>query len=79
VDPSGGGRRLRGRVGLRGLGPRRLAARAAEDRRCPEKDIKVTSREMGTSDASGCGKHLSYVVRSGEVLPDSGGDDGVGE
>jgi hypothetical protein len=51
-----------------------VAARAADDMGCPEKDIKVTSREMGTYDARGCGKHMSYVVRAGEVLPDSGGD-----
>ncbi len=51
-----------------------VAARAAEDMSCPEKDIKVQSREMGAYDASGCGKHLSYMVRGGEVLPDSGGD-----
>jgi hypothetical protein len=51
-----------------------VAARAAEDMSCPEKDIKVQSREMGGYDANGCGKHLSYVVRGGEVLPDSGGD-----
>jgi hypothetical protein len=56
-----------------------VAARAAEDLRCPEKDIKVTSREMGAYDANGCGKHMSYVVRGGEVLPDSGGDPVVGE
>ena len=49
-----------------------VAARAAEDLSCPEKDIKVTSRELGGYDASGCGKHLSYLVRAGEVLPDSG-------
>ena len=51
-----------------------VAARAAEDMSCPESDIKVTGREMGGYDATGCGKHLSYVVRGGEVLPDSGGD-----
>jgi hypothetical protein len=52
-----------------------VAARAAEDLGCPEKDIKVTSRDdMGGYDAKGCGKHLSYVVRAGEVLPDSGND-----
>jgi hypothetical protein len=56
-----------------------VAARAAEDMRCPEKDIKVTSRDMGAYDASGCGKHMSYVVRGGEVLPDSGADSGMGE
>jgi hypothetical protein len=51
-----------------------VAARAAEDMSCPEKEIKVTSREMGAYDARGCGKHLSYVVRAGEVLPDDGSD-----
>jgi hypothetical protein len=51
-----------------------VAARAAEDLSCPEKEIKVTSREMSRYDASGCGKHLSYLVRGGEVLPDSGDD-----
>jgi hypothetical protein len=51
-----------------------VAARAAEDMSCPEKDIKVTTREMGGYDATGCGKHFSYLVRGGEVLPDSGGD-----
>ncbi len=51
-----------------------VAARAAEDLSCPEKEIKVTSREMGAYDARGCGKHMSYVVRAGEVLPDSGDD-----
>ncbi len=51
-----------------------VAARAAEDMSCPEKDIKVTSRELGGYDATGCGKQRSYLVRGGEVLPDSGGD-----
>jgi hypothetical protein len=51
-----------------------VAARAADDLSCPEKEIKVTSREMGAYDARGCGRHMSYVVRAGEVLPDSGGD-----
>jgi hypothetical protein len=50
------------------------AARAADDLSCPEKDIKVTSREMDAYDARGCGRHMSYVVRAGEVLPDTGGD-----
>jgi hypothetical protein len=44
---------------------------------CPEKDIKVVSREMGAYDAKGCGKRFSYVVRAGEVLPDSGEDLGA--
>jgi hypothetical protein len=52
-----------------------VAARAAEDMRCPEKDIKVESREMGGYEATGCGKHFSYVVRGGEVLPDTGSAD----
>jgi hypothetical protein len=51
-----------------------VAARAAEDLRCPEKDIKVTSLEMSAYEASGCGKSARYVVRGGEVLTDSGGD-----
>jgi hypothetical protein len=51
-----------------------VAARAADDLSCPEKQIKVTSREMGAYDARGCGRHMSYVVRAGEVLPDTGGD-----
>ncbi len=51
-----------------------VATRAAEDLRCPEKDIKVTSLEMGAYEASGCGKSARYVVRGGEVLTDSGGD-----
>jgi hypothetical protein len=29
---------------------------------------------MGAYDAKGCGRHMSYVVRAGEVMPDSGGD-----
>ncbi len=56
------------------VGANLVAARAAEDLSCPEKDIKVTTREMGAYDAHGCGKHLSYVVRAGEVLPDDGSD-----
>jgi hypothetical protein len=52
-----------------------VAARAAEDLSCPEKDIKVTSRDdMGGYDARGCGKRLSYMVRAGEVISDSGND-----
>jgi len=51
-----------------------VAARAAEDLSCPEKDIKVTSREMGAYDAKGCGKSMSYMVRAGEVIPDNGPD-----
>lgn len=61
-----------GAAGCAGAGL--VAARAAEDMSCPEKDIKVTSREMGAYDARGCGKHMSYVVRAGEVLPDDGSD-----
>jgi hypothetical protein len=49
-----------------------VAARAASDLSCPEKEIKVESREMGGYDARGCGRHMSYVVRAGEVIPDSG-------
>jgi hypothetical protein len=52
-----------------------VAARAADDMHCPAKDITVTSREMGAYDAQGCGKRESYVVRGGEVLPDSGAQD----
>jgi len=55
-----------------------VAARAAEDLSCPEKEIKVTSRDMGAYDARGCGRHMSYVVRAGEVLPDNGADLGEG-
>ncbi len=51
-----------------------VAARAADDLSCPEKDIQVTNREMGAYDARGCGKKLSYVVRGGEVLTDDGSD-----
>jgi hypothetical protein len=54
-----------------------VAAKAAEDLSCPEKDIKVQSREMGGYDAQGCGKHMSYVVRAGEVLHDDGPDLGA--
>lgn len=52
-----------------------VAARAAEDLRCPKNEISVTSREMDTYDAHGCGKHASYVVRAGEVMPDTGAQD----
>ena len=52
-----------------------VKARAAAELSCPEKDISVTSREMGAYDARGCGKQASYVVRGGEVLPDTGGHD----
>jgi hypothetical protein len=61
-----------GAAGCAGAGL--VAARAAEDLSCPEKDIKVTSREMGGYEASGCGKRMSYMIRAGEVMPDSGGD-----
>jgi hypothetical protein len=62
-------------VGVTGCaGASLVAARAADDMSCPEKDIKVTSREMGAYDARGCGKKLSYVVRGGEVLTDDGSD-----
>ena len=59
-----------GSAGCAGAGL--VAARAAEDLSCPEKDIKVESREMGGYEARGCGRRLSYVVRAGEVFPDSG-------
>jgi hypothetical protein len=49
-----------------------VAARAASDLSCPEKEIKVESREMGGYDARGCGRHMSYVVRAGEVIADNG-------
>lgn len=52
-----------------------VSARAAADLSCPEKDISVSSREMGAYDASGCGKRASYVVRAGEVMADPGGQD----
>lgn len=52
-----------------------VSARAAEELHCPEKEISVTSREMGAYDARGCGKHASYVVRAGEVMHDTGGQD----
>lgn len=52
-----------------------VSARAAEDLHCPEKQITVTSREMGAYTAQGCGKHSSYVVRAGEVMPDPGAHD----
>jgi len=55
-------------------GARLVAARAADDLGCPEKQIKVEGREMGSYEASGCGKHMSYTVRAGEVLPDNGGE-----
>jgi hypothetical protein len=54
-----------------------VAAKAGEDLSCPEKDIKVQSREMGAYDAQGCGKHMSYMVRGGEVLHDDGPDLGA--
>jgi hypothetical protein len=53
---------------------RLVAARAAEDMSCPEKDIEVVSREMGAYDAKGCGRKLSYMVRGGEVITDDGTD-----
>lgn len=49
-----------------------VAAKAADDLHCPRKDISVKEREMGVYEASGCGKHASYLVRAGEVEPDSG-------
>ncbi|MFT3768327.1 MAG: hypothetical protein QM820_22990 [Minicystis sp.] len=52
-----------------------VSARAASDLHCPEKQISVQSREMGAYDATGCGKHASYVVRAGEVMPDMGAQD----
>ena len=57
------------------VGSRLVSARAAEELHCPRKDISVTSRDMGAYDAHGCGKHASYVVRGGEVMPDTGGQD----
>jgi hypothetical protein len=78
---------MRGHVGLAVLvaamgasgcvGASLVAAKAAEDLSCPEKEIKVQSREMGGYDAQGCGKHMSYMVRAGEVLPDPGGELGT--
>lgn len=56
-----------------------VAARAAEELHCPEKDITVTSREMGTYTAEGCGKHASYVLRAGEVMADPGAQDDLPE
>jgi hypothetical protein len=52
-----------------------VAAKAAEDLHCPRGEISVESREMGAYDAHGCGKHASYVVRAGEVMPDTGSQD----
>jgi hypothetical protein len=52
-----------------------VAARAAEDMHCPASRISVTSREMGGYDAQGCGKRESYMVRGGEVMPDTGAQD----
>jgi hypothetical protein len=49
-----------------------VAARAASDLSCPEKEIKVETREMGGYEARGCGRQMSYVVRAGEVIADSG-------
>jgi hypothetical protein len=49
-----------------------VAARAASDLSCPEKDITVEGREMGGYTARGCGRNMSYVVRAGEVIPDTG-------
>jgi hypothetical protein len=75
------GRKALGLVGLIALaaatgctGASLVAARAAQDLSCPEKDIQVTSREMGAYDAKGCGRSMSYLVRAGEVMTDSGGD-----
>jgi hypothetical protein len=56
-----------------------VAAKAAEDLHCPKKEITVTNREMGAYDASGCGKHASYLVRAGEVEPDTGAHDDLPE
>lgn len=56
-----------------------VAARAAEDMHCPEKEITVMIREMGAYTAQGCGKHSSYVVRAGEVMPDPGAQDDLPE
>lgn len=64
-----------GATGCTGAGL--VAARAAEDLSCPEKDIKVVSREMGGYEARGCGKRMSYMVRAGEVITDSGEDLGA--
>lgn len=52
-----------------------VSARAADELRCPASEISVTSRDMGAYDARGCGKQASYVVRGGEVMPDTGGQD----
>ncbi len=51
-----------------------VAARAADDMSCPAKEIEVVSREMGSYEAKGCGKKMSYVVRAGEVMADDGND-----
>lgn len=59
-----------GSAGCAGAGL--VAARASQELHCPEKDITVHSREMGAYTAEGCGKHASYVVRAGEVMPDPG-------
>jgi hypothetical protein len=64
---------LLGSAGCTGAGL--VAARAASDLHCPEKDISVSAREMGAYDATGCGKQISYVVRAGEVMSDPGGQD----
>lgn len=59
-----------GSIGCAGAGM--VAARASAELHCPEKDITVHSREMGAYTAEGCGKHASYVLRAGEVMPDPG-------
>jgi hypothetical protein len=63
---------LLGSTGCAGAGL--VAAQAASDLRCPEKEISVTSGDMGSYEARGCGRSQRYVVRGGEVLPDVGGD-----
>jgi hypothetical protein len=62
-----------GAAGCAGAGL--VKARAAEDLRCPEKEITIESREMDTYDARGCGRHASYAVRAGEVMSDNGRED----
>ena len=52
-----------------------VSARAADDLRCPEKEISVKSRDMGGYEAQGCGRQASYMVRGGEVMPDDSSAD----
>jgi hypothetical protein len=60
-------------LGASGCGATLVKSRAAEDLHCPASQLTVVDHEMNAYEVRGCGKQANYLVRGGEVMPDSGG------